>query len=222
MSDTEQPEGAPDETGLGSDALDEIDQVDGDMAALLADPTMWENPSSDVGDRIIDAVRSESSLHDAVPVASTSDGRRAWLRPALLGAAAAIVFLFGGIVVLSALSGVEDRETFSSELISTGLLANVSGDVDIAVFDSGLRIDLDAPTLPRRDNGAYYEGWLQTFDGDLVPVGTFHEGDGVVLWAGVGLDQVESFTITLEESAAGQDLGQGSSGDVVLRTTVGG
>lgn len=218
MSDTEHPQhDGPDP---------EIDALDSEFAALLADPTMWDEPGADVGERIVDAVRSESAVQDPQPATSVAGsigiGHRAWLRPALLGAAAAVVFLFGGVVVLSALSGVEERETFSSELTSTGVLSDVSGDVDIAVFDSGLRIDLDAPTLPRRDNGKFYEGWLKTFDGDLIPVGTFHEGDGVIMWAGVGLDQVELFTITLEEAAQGQDPGQGSSGDVVLRTLVNG
>lgn len=210
MSDTEHP---------NDDA--DLDGIDDEFAALLADPSMWGQPGPDLEDRITAAIASESVLNEPTTnVRSLDSARRGWIRPALLGAAAAVVFLFGGIVTLSALSGVEDRDTFSSELISTGALANVSGDVDIAVFDSGLRIDLDAPTLPRRDNGKFYEGWLKTFDGNLIPVGTFHEGDDVILWAGVGLDEVEAFTITLEESAGGQDPGQGSSGEVVLRTLV--
>jgi len=221
MSDNEHPQETPDERGLAAD-IDGFDTLDDDMAALLADPTMWDNPSGDVEDRVVAAVLSESVLHHAAPVTSIDGGRRGWLRPALLGAAAAIILLFGGIVALSAVNGVDDRETFSSELTSTGLVANVSGDVEISVFDSGLRIDLDAPTLPRRDNGTFYEGWLKTFDGNLIPIGTFHEGDSVIMWAGVGLDQVEAFTITLEESAAGQDPGQVSSGEVVLRTLVNG
>ena len=221
VSDTEHPQHDGPDSEIGAP-----DELPGEFAALLADPTMWDEPGGDLGERIVGAVRSESAVQDPEPDTSiagaTSGKRRSWWRPALLGAAAAVVFLFGGIVVLSALSGVDDRETFSSELTATGVLANVSGDVDIAVYDSGLRIDLDAPTLPRRDNGKFYEGWLKTFDGDLIPVGTFHEGDGVIMWAGVGFDQVEAFTITLEEAAQGQDPGQSSSGEIVLRALING
>ena len=120
-------------------------------------------------------------------------------------------------MVLSALSGVDETETFSAELISTGLIPDVGGDVDISSFDSGLRIDLVAPGLPRRDDGTFYEGWVRTADGGLVPVGTFHDGDEVTLWAGVELDRVELFTITLETVVAPDDPGHASSGEVVLR-----
>ncbi len=139
----------------------------------------------------------------------------------MLGAAAAVTFLFGGIVVLSALSGADGgSDTFSSELISTGLLPDVGGDVDLTSFDSGLRIDLEAPGLPRRANGKFYEGWVRTAEGDLIPVGTFHDGNAVTLWAGVELDRIELFTITLEEASGPNDPGQGSSGEVVLRTEI--
>lgn len=193
-----------------------------EIDALLADPSMWEQPPSDLGDRVAASIQAEAS--QAVPAVPQATGmaRRGWLRPALLGAAAAVAILLGGVVALSALSGVEDRDTFSAELTSTGLINDVEGSVEIASFDSGLRIDLDAPSLPRRANGKFYEGWLRTVDGDLIPVGTFHGGDSVTMWAGVGLDEVEAFTITLEESVAGDDIGQGSSGDVVLRAAVGG
>jgi hypothetical protein len=147
--------------------------------------------------------------------------RRTWIRPALLGAAAAITFLFGGIVVLSALGGVDvGSDTFSAELTSTGLLPDVGGDIEVTSFDSGLRIDLEAPGLPRRDDGKFYEGWVRTADGDLFPVGTFHDGSKVTLWAGVELDRIELFTITLEEAASGNDPGQDSSGEIVLRTAI--
>jgi hypothetical protein len=209
---------------VGADANVPEDVIDAELAAMLADVTMWVEPPSGLGDRIADAVRSEAEL--GVPEANQAgvlslDGRRrTWLRPALLGAAAAIVFLFGGIVVLSALSGVEETETFSAELISTGLIPDVGGGIDVTSFDSGLQIDLSAPGLPRRDDGAFYEGWVRTVDGNLFPVGTFHDGDDVTLWAGVELDRIELFTITLETTAGPDDPAQTSSGEVVLKAAI--
>jgi len=214
-----------------TDALGGPDALTTDIAALLAAPGTWINPPAGLDDRIAAAVRSEAELGAADPIVwegrveGGAQGlrRRAWLRPALFGAAATIVALFGGIVVLSGLSGVsgvEETETFSAELISTGLIPDVGGDVEVTSFGSGLQIDLVAPGLPRRDDGAFYEGWVRTVDGNLFPVGTFHDGDDVTLWAGVELDRVDLFTVTLETAVGPDDPGQASSGGVVLRVAV--
>jgi len=192
-----------------------------EIGALLGDSTMWDLPGDDLADRIVNAISSES-VHAPEPYAATAgpSGRRSWARPALLGAAAAIAFLFGGLVLLSGLSGVEEVDAFSAELVPTGLIGDQSGDITVTSFDSGLRIELEAASLPRRDNGSFYEGWLKTVDGDLFPVGTFHDGVDVTLWAGVELERVELFTITLEAAAGPDDPGQKSSGEVVLRTEI--
>tara|TARA_R110002110_G_scaffold385096_1_gene596675 strand:- start:91 stop:813 length:723 start_codon:yes stop_codon:yes gene_type:complete len=191
------------------------------LGALLGDPTMWDSPGDDLSDRVVSAISSESVHAPATYAApSGSQGRRSWVRPALLGAAAAIAFLFGGLVLLSGLSGVEDVDSFSAELVPTGLTDDQSGAITVTSFDSGLRIELDAASLPRRDNGSFYAGWLTTLDGDLFPVGTFHDGVEVTLWAGVELERVEMFTITLETAAGPGNAGQESSGDVVLRTEI--
>jgi hypothetical protein len=176
---------------------------DTQFGALLADPTMWESPSDDLSDRIVSAISSESvNAPEPSAVRSGSHGRRSWARPALLGAAAAIAFLFGGLVLLSGLSGVEDVDSFSAELVPTGLIGDQSGAITVTSFDSGVRIELDAASLPRRDNGSFYAGVE------------------VTLWAGVELERVEMFTITLEAAAGPGDAGQGSSGEVVLRTQI--
>ncbi len=225
MSDATPPQdngSGSSEAGAGASGLEVV--IDAELAAMLADATVWAEPPAGLGDRVVAAVRSEAALGESEATGSTvssPDGdRRAWLRPALIGAAAAILFLFGGLVVLSALSGVEETETFSAELVSTGLIPDVGGDVDVTSFDSGLRIDLFAPGLPRRDDGAFYEGWVRTVDGNLFPVGTFHDGENVTLWAGVELDRIELFTITLETAAGPDDAAQGSSGEVVLKAAI--
>jgi hypothetical protein len=205
------------------DEMGELLELDAEIAALLADPAMWGGPSPDVGDRISAAIQAEAALGPpaASPTATTASAP-AWLRPALLGAAAAVALLLGGIVALSAVSGVDDNETFAAELTSTGLVADVSGDVEIVALQSGLRIDLDAASLPRRDGGDFYQGWLKTVEGNLIPVGSFHSGENVTMWAGIGLAQVEAFTITREQATGGNDVTQGTSGEVVLRAVVGG
>ena len=74
--------------------------------------------------------------------------------------------------------------------------------------------------LQRREYTLKAEGWVRTVDGTLFPVGTFHDGDDVTLWAGVELDRIELFTITLETAAGPNDPAQGSSGEVVLKAAI--
>ncbi len=207
-----------------TDDRDQIDDPDGpvalgaDIEALLADPTMWEQPGDDLADRIVDAVRSESEL---APLIEPSAGRTRtrWIGPALLGAAAAIVLLFAGVVVFSAIGGSNGSDEFAADLVSTGAIEGVGGSVEVRSFESGLRIDLDAEGLPRREAGLFYEGWLRTDDDRLIPVGTFHDGVGVVLWAGIEPDDVVAFTITREQAEGVDSVEQRSSGDVVLKAT---
>jgi hypothetical protein len=51
--------------------------------------------------------------------------------------------------------------------------------------NAGWRIELTVRGLPRRDNGLFYEGWLESRDGVIVPIGSFNSGPHVALWAGV-------------------------------------
>ncbi len=196
------------------------EEVGDDISDLLSDPSMWSQPSDGLGDQIAAAVASEANVgvagHAGVgTVVSMSRFRR--LRPVVLGAAAAIAVVFGGIVVLSAIAGNPTPEEFSSPLVPTGLVPDAEGEVAVTSLQSGLRIELDAPSLPRRADGEFYEGWLRLDDGRLVPIGTFHEGDGVTLWAGIELDKVIGMTITLEAAVAADSPEQASSGNVVLK-----
>jgi hypothetical protein len=81
---------------------------------------------------------------------------------------------------------------------------------------SGWRIELDATGLPRLDDGRFYEAWLRSSAGVLVPVGTFNEGRRVTLWAGVSPERFTTLTITRERANGDQ----ASSGEKVLVGTV--
>ena len=135
----------------------------------------------------------------------------------LLRDRAALVLLFTGVTLLSAFGDDGTSEAFSVDLVPTGRLPDVEGAVTFTSTDSGLRVELDAPSLPAREGDRFYEGWLETDDGLLVPIGTFRAGDGVVLWAGVDLDRAVALSITLEEAVASDSAAQASSGDVVLK-----
>lgn len=191
--------------------------LDPEVEALLGDPATWVEPEPGLGERVVAAVASEATT--PLPAAGDQrDGRWRSLRPVLVGAAAAVVVLFGAVVVLSALSGTDVDEAATFELVPTGIAPEAAGEIEVSSTQSGLRIDLDAVGLPRRDGGAYYEGWVVADSGPWIPIGTFHEGEGVILWAGIGIDEVREFTITLEEAGSGEEpTDHGSSGDVVLK-----
>ncbi len=210
--------------------VDSVASRDGAVvAALLADPLLWSDPPPDLAERIGAAIAATNvgDEESGSATAARSPGGlagllagRTWIRPALVGAATAVVALFAGVVVLSALSGTPERETTSVELTPTGAIADVGGTVQVTTFDSGLEIVLDAPTLPMRIDATFYQAWVGTADGELVPVGTFRRGDRITMWAGVERDRVDSFVITLEAPAPGDDIGQASSDDVVLRASL--
>jgi TPR repeat protein len=133
-------------------------------------------------------------------------GHRAGLTLALLGAAAAIL---ASILVVRPRP---DSESVQFALTATELAPGAEGTAEVTSQESGLRIELNATGLPRRDNGDFYQAWLRNDDGQSIPIGTFHEGHDVVLWAGVSLKDYPELTITQEKA----DNNQASSGATVL------
>ena len=101
---------------------------------------------------------------------------------------------------------------FDVALAATELAPGAAGSATMLKTDSGWEIQLDATGLPRRENGDFYQAWLRNADGVLVPIGTFNEGEGVILWAGVSPEKFPTMTITLESADGNQD----SSGQRVL------
>lgn len=196
--------------------------ADGDTAALLADELFWSEPPPDLGQSITGAVAVdvEPSTDEAPSGLAGAFARRSWIRPGIIGAALAVLTIFGGVVVLSALSGTPERDTTDVELTPTGVVADASGTVRVTSFDAGLELVLEAPTLPRQIDGAFYQAWVGTDDGQLIPAGTFRQGGRITLWAGVERERAVSFVITLEAPASGDDIGQASSDDVVLRASL--
>jgi hypothetical protein len=190
-----------------------LEQVDPAVAALLADRSLWDVPSDDLGDRVVRAIESET---EPSPLGAVPQRRRSW-RSAVLGAAAAILLIFVGLVAFSALDSSSVGEVLAVDLVPTGLIDDVEGSIEMTEFPSGLRIDFEAVGLPRRDGGNYYEGWVRTSDDRLVSVGSFHSGAEVVLWAGVDLDQVVVFTVTMEQMVEPTSPEQATSGQIVLK-----
>jgi hypothetical protein len=219
------------------DDSDERADLD-ELRALLADPGLWDEPAPTLEDAIVAAVSSAvgersgsttvaplppavtapppRSSEPVAPVIAIDRHRRRWIRPAavLLSAAAAIVIVIAGATVLT--NDNNTAETFSMALDPTEALPAASGSATLTKTDSGWRIELDATGLPRLEDGIFYQAWLRNEAGTLVPIGSFNEGEDVVLWAGVSPLLFPTLTVTREAA----DNVQESSGDRVLVGTI--
>jgi hypothetical protein len=123
---------------------------------------------------------------------------------ALAAAAAAAV----AVVVSSGSQGAR----FQAALDPTPLAPAARGNATLTKTSSGWRIDLDATGLPRLSGDRFYEAWLRSSTGALVPIGTFNEGRDVTLWAGVSPESYKVLTVTRERA----DGNEASSGQKVL------
>jgi Anti-sigma-K factor rskA len=201
--------------GDGPGALDHIERSELDeLKQTLSEPAVWAEPADGLEDAVIAAIAAEAAALPQVPVPAraASSQRSRWLRPrSVIGAAAAAV----AIVVATAVIASDEptrSQPLAATLEPTGLVPGARGRATFTRTNSGWRIQLDATGLPRLDAGRFYQAWLEGNDGSLVAVGSFNEGRGVVLWAGVSPGDHPRITIT-EETADGD---AGSSGREVL------
>jgi hypothetical protein len=218
----------------GEDGIDVDEETRADLdelRALLADETLWAAPSGELEDSILAAIAAEaaetgprsSAQRPTVSTAPTptapatvtslSEHRSRRLRVALSAAAAVIVLAAGG-----AFLATRDRGSSGTAVSLAAEPGGApTGSAHVKRLDSGWRIILDAPDLPRLDNGQFYEAWLKGKDGTtLVPIGTFNAGADVTLWAGVSPVDFPTLTVTRERA----DNEQASSGDRVLIGTI--
>jgi hypothetical protein len=199
---------AGDPADLDADARAELDE----FRALLADPAMWAEPSDDLEDRVLSAIAAEATPPAKVISLSAARRRRIGRIGGLVAAVAAAAI----VVVAVAVVRQQGEDGVAVALGPTQLVPGAAGRAKVYTEESGLRIEMNATGLPRRDGGLYYQAWLKDTAGNLVPIGTFHDGDHVTLWAGVALDQFPTLTITEEQA----DNDQASSGRRVLVGTV--
>jgi anti-sigma-K factor RskA len=135
---------------------------------------------------------------------------RAPRRLAIAGVAAAAVA--AAAVAIVVVGSGSHGARFQAALGPTPLAPGASGEATLTRTSSGWRINLDAIGLPRLEGDRFYEAWLRSSDGVLVPVGTFNEGQNVTLWAGVSPLSYKVLTVTRERA----DGNEASSGQKVL------
>ena len=132
-------------------------------------------------------------------------------RLAFGGVALAAVAAAAVVAVVVAGSG-SNGVRFRAALGPTALAPAARGEATLTKTSSGWRIHLHATGLPRRAGDRFYEAWLRSMTGVLVPIGTFNEGENVTLWAGVSPASYTVLTVT-RERAVGNEA---SSGEKVL------
>lgn len=184
--------------------------LDPEIAALLSDSSLWEEPSTQLEDRVVAGIAEERRV--VVPIGRRQRPWAGRLVAAAIGAAAA------ALVVLIAVPRNDQQQADARlDVTGTDLAPGISGRADVTTVQSGVRIDFSVKGLPRREGNQFYEGWLKNCAGTaLVPIGTYHDLDDATGWAGVDVADYPLLTVTREEAAAPKDPAQGSSGEVVV------
>jgi hypothetical protein len=207
----------------------ELDEV----RALLDAPAIWEQPDPALEERVVAAIAEEAQ---ARPVSARARrpvfDRRSVLRrplhrvagvaariprrPRYAIAAAATAAAVAVVIAVAANNPAPRAQQFAMVVSGTDLAPAAHGSATLTKTTSGWRIELSATGLPRLSNGRYYEAWLKSSAGVLVPVGTFNEARHVTLWSGVPPTGFATLTVTKQRA----DGNPASSGKRVLTGTI--
>jgi hypothetical protein len=170
--------------------------------AQLADPALWEEPSSSLEDVVVGLVRGPSRM------TATTPWYRRWPSVA---AGVALVVAVG--LLLSLLR----HQSPDWEVAMPGTLAapEAWGTVQGWNTDAGTRLVVEVSGLDPAPEGYVYEFWMSK--GPVhISAGTFTNGDNVELWTGVRRADFPRLWVTLEPIDADESL----SGVTVLDTGV--
>ena len=207
-----------DRQSLAADERAELDELRG----LLESTAAWAQPSADLEDRVVTAIAQEAAARPASPHVR----RAPLLRPRWRWRLSRPAFAFGGLaaaaavaviaIVLATSNSSSPPQQLAMVVSGTPLAPDARGSATLTKTASGWRIELAASGLPRLAGGRYYEAWLKSRTGVLVPVGTFNDARKVTLWAGVPPPEYPSFTVTRQRAGASP----ASSGERVLTGAV--
>jgi Anti-sigma-K factor rskA, C-terminal len=202
-----------DRLSLTADERAELDE----LRSLLGSPATWAEPNTNLEERVVSAIAEEAAARPAIPRERRLPVRlrRRWYRerPAFaLGGLAAAAAAAALAAVLATSNSSPPPQRFAMVVSGTALAPGAQGSATLTRTGSGWRIELDATGLPRLAGGRYYEAWLKSGAGVLVPVGTFNDARKVTLWAGVAPPDFPSFTVTRQRVGGSP----ASSGEGVL------
>jgi len=146
--------------------------------ALMAEDTLWEEPSPELAEKVVAAASGGSSV-------ASSRSRGWWL---LLPAAAAAIV---GVVLL-ARPAAPDWEVEVASL-EAGRPLVVQGWNE----GNGTRLVLDVGDAPPAPDGFIFEFWMSN-GREAISAGTFRSADDVELWSGVWRRNYPRLWVTLE------------------------
>jgi hypothetical protein len=179
---------------------------------VLADPRSWEDAPAGLEDRVVGAVLAAAPAAPVVSLDAARQRRRGLAARVPVWSAAAALVVAVGVTSVIASRQPSARSDANFALAGTDLAAGAHARVALANKPNGVEIRLRITGLPRAPEGSFYEAWVKG-DAGLVPIVTFHTGDGeVVLWSGVPVAKYRTITVTLED----EDGNPASSGRRVL------
>ena len=181
-----------------------------DASPILADRLAEQERAVSLLRGAADEVEAPAALRARLAAQRSARAVRPSRRLALGGVAAAAAAAVVAVVVVGG-SGSHGAR-FQAALGPTPLDPRAHGKAALTRTSSGWRIHLDATGLPHLGGDRFYEAWLRSPRGDLVPIGTFNDGRNVTLWAGVSPASYTVLTVTRERA----DGNQASSGEKVL------
>jgi hypothetical protein len=192
-----------------------------ELRSVLGSQAVWAEPSTELEDRIVTSIAEEAATRPASAVARRSrlpvPRRSRWSRPAFaFGGLAAAVVVGALAVALATNKSSRPSRQFAMVVSGTPLAPSAKGSATLTRTPSGWRIQLEAAGLPRLASGRFYEAWLKSPGGVLVPVGTFNDARNVTLWAGVPPTEYPSLTVTRQRAGRGP----ASSGERVLTGSI--
>jgi hypothetical protein len=163
----------------------------------LDDPTIWEEPSPELEDRIVALIAGTPSR------AVKPRRRQRWLSPTVAAAA---------IALLAGIYAIARPPTPDWEVVMPGTELSPLATSTVAGWNtgSGTRMVLSVEGLEPAPDGFVYEFWLS--EGPVhISAGTFKAGGEIDVWSGVTRADFPRLWVTLEpldddESPSGQTV----------------
>jgi hypothetical protein len=158
-------------------------------ATVLADRTLWEEPSPELDARVM-ALIDGSAPHTGDP-ATPPRRRRAPIAAAVAVAAAVVV----AVIAWSGLAG--PAPDWEVAIVGTDLAPDASGSVRGWNVDAGTRVEFDVDGLDPAPPGHFYEIWFSR-DRVHLSAGTFLTVDDVTATVGAARRDFPRIWVTLE------------------------
>jgi anti-sigma factor RsiW len=167
------------------------------LSSTLSSHSLWEEPSSELSERILQTVRGQDERSHGDRRAQPEHQRRALFAGV---AVTLLIALAGTFFATRSLSADWEMTLASSEELpeATAVIRGWSTSM-------GTRMVLDVRGIEDAPSGSYYEIWMTAPDGRHISAGTFSGSGRVTAFAGVRRADYPRIWITLETTD--DDLG---------------